>query len=156
MANIKVRNNIVQSLRPSIRHYWRAFLILAFSMYLAYAKFDIHTITGLSILSVSGFLTVYIIASVYTTKYLITPEGILIRRGPFALKFTEISYNDINSILIKQGSMQKQFKIGNLTIHAEHIQRVFRGIKNPYKIKELISREKASYCERRTLLRRML
>ncbi|TLD40081.1 MAG: hypothetical protein JETT_3657 [Candidatus Jettenia ecosi] len=58
--------------------------------------------------------------------------------------------------MIKQGSVQKRFKIGNLTINTKCISRILRGIKNPHKIKELINKQKASEYERRTLLRRML
>jgi len=67
-----------------------------------------------------------------------------------------MSYCDVNNITIKQGSMQKRFKIGNLTINTERVNCVFKGVKNPHQIKELISKEKASEYERRTLLRKIL
>lgn len=67
-----------------------------------------------------------------------------------------MSYCDVNNITIKQGSMQKRFKIGNLTINTERLSCVFKGIKNPHQIKELINKEKASAYERRTLLRKIL
>ncbi|MCF6157866.1 MAG: PH domain-containing protein [wastewater metagenome] len=151
------KDKIVRSLRPSIWQHWLIFSILGFSIYLAFTKFGTHTITGLNIVSVSGLLVVYLIASVYTTKYSITREGILMKKGPFSLKPTEIRHNDITSILIKQRGLQKRFRIGNLTINTdEPAKHILKGIKEPYKIKELISREKASYYERRTFLRRIL
>ena len=147
---------IIQSFKPSIRQYWLTFAILAFSIFLAFRVFGISTIVGLSILSISGLIIIYTILSVFTTKYVITNQGILIRKGPFSRKFREMSYCDVNNITIKQGSMQKRFKIGNLTINTERLSCVFKGVKNPHQIKELISKEKASEYERRTLLRKIL
>ena len=103
-----------------------------------------------------GFIIIYIILSVFTTRYVITNRGILTRKGPCSRKFKEMSYFDVNNITIKQGSMQKRFKIGNLTINAGSVSRVFKGIRNPHQIKELINKEKASEYERRTLLRKIL
>ena len=147
---------IIQSFKPSVRQYWLTCAILAFSIFLAFRVFGISTIVGLSILSISGLIIIYIILSVFTTKYVITNQGILIRKGPFSRKFREMSYCDVNNITIKQGSMQKRFKIGNLTINTERVSCVFKGIRNPHQIKELISKEKASEYERRTLLRKIL
>ena len=147
---------IIQSFKPTIRQYWLIFAILAFSIFLACRVFGISTIVGLSILSISGLSIIYIILSVFTTKYVITNQEILIRKGPFSRKFREMSYCDVNNITIKQGSMQKRFKIGNLTINTERVICVFKGIRNPHQIKELISKEKASEYERRTLLRKIL
>ena len=62
----------------------------------------------------------------------------------------------INNITIMQGKMQKRLKIGNLIISTEQVNIVFKGIKNPHQIKELIKKEKASEYERRTLLRKIL
>ena len=147
---------IIQSFKPTIRQYWLIFSILAFSVFLAFTAFGINTITGLSILSISGFVITYIILSVFTTRYVITNRGILTRKGPCSRKFKEMSYFDVNNITVKQGSMQKRFKIGNLTINTERFSFVFKGVKNPHQIKELISKEKASEYERRTLLRKIL
>ena len=147
---------IIQSFKPSIRQYWLTFTILVFSIFLAFTAFGINTITGLTILSISGLIIIYIILLVFTTRYVITNQGILVRKGPFSGKFKEINYCDINNISIKQGSMQKRFKIGNLTIITGSVSRVFKGIRNPYQIKELINKEKASEYERRTLLRKIL
>jgi len=147
---------IIQSFKPSVRQYWLTCAILAFSIFLAFRVFGISTIVGLSILSISGLIIIYTILSVFTTKYVITNQGILIRKGPFSRKFREMSYCDVNNITIKQGSMQKRFKIGNLTINTERLSCVFKGVKNPHQIKELISKEKASEYERRTLLRKIL
>ena len=147
---------IIQSFKPSIRQYWLIFAILAFSVFLAFTAFGINTITGLSILSISGLIIIYVILSVFTTRYIITNQGILVRKGPCSRKCKEINYCDINNISIKQGSMQKRFRIGNLTINTERVICVFKGVKNPHQIKELISKEKASVYERRTLLRRLL
>ncbi len=99
---------------------------------------------------------IYIILSVLTTRYLITRQGILVKKGPFSRKLKEISYRDIRNIFIKQGKMQRRFKIGNLAISTDHVNRVLKGVKNPQKVKELINREKASEYERRTLLRKTL
>jgi uncharacterized membrane protein YdbT with pleckstrin-like domain len=147
---------ILQSFKPSVRQYWSTCAILAFSIFLAFRVFGISTIVGLSILSISGLIIIYTILSVFTTKYVITNQGILIRKGPFSGKFREMSYCDVNNITIKQGAMQKRFKIGNLTINTERLSCVFKGIRNPHQIKELISKEKASEYERRTLLRKIL
>src|SRR3990167_7949362 len=139
-----IETKIIQSFKPTIRQYWLIFAILAFSVFLAFTAFGINTITGLSILSMCGFIIIYIILSVFTTRYVITNQGILIRKGPFPRKFREMSYCDVNNITIKQGSMQKRFKIGNLTINTERVICVFKGIRNPHHIKELISKENAS------------
>ena len=147
---------IIQSFKPSVRQYWLTCAILAFSIFLAFRVFGISTIVGLSMVSISGLIIIYTILSVFTTKYVITNQGILIRKGPFSRKFREMSYCDVNNITIKQGSMQKRFKIGNLTINTERLSCVFKGVKNPHQIKELISKEKASEYERRTLLRKIL
>jgi len=151
-----IETKIIQSFKPTIRQYWLIFAILAFSAFLAFTTFGISTITGLSILSVSGIIIIYIILSVFTTRYVITNQGILVRKGPCSRKFKEIIYCDINNISIKQGPMQKRFRIGNLTINMGSVSRVFKGIRNPYQIKELINKEKASEYERRTLLRKIL
>lgn len=147
---------IIQSFKPNVRQYWLTFAILAFSIFLAFRVFGISTIVGLSIVSVSGLIIIYMILSVFTTKYVITNQGILFRKGPFSGKFREMSYCDINNITIKQGSMQKRFKIGNLTIHTGSGGHVIKGIRNPYQIKELMNKEKVSEYERRTLLRKIL
>ncbi len=147
---------IVQSFSPSIQQHWFKLSILAFTIFLALEKFGLNTITGLSILSVSSILVIYIILSVFTTRYMITHEGILVKKGPFSRKLKEISYRDIKNILIKQGRMQRRFRIGNLAISTDHVNRVLKGVKNPQKVKELINREKASEYERRTLLRKIL
>jgi len=147
---------IIQSFKPNVQQYWLTFAILAVSVFLAFRVFGLSTIVGLSIVSLSGTIIIYRILSVFTTKYVITNQGILIRKGPFTGKFREISYCDINNITIKQGSMQKRFKIGNLTIHTGSGGHVMKGIRNPYHIKELMNKEKASEYERRTLLRKML
>ena len=151
-----IETKIIQSFKPTIRQYWLIFAILAFSAFLAFTGFGINAITGLSILSMCGFSIIYIILSVFTTRYVITNQGILVRKGPCSRKFKEIIYCDINNISIKQGPMQKRFRIGNLTINMGSVSRVFKGIRNPYQIKELINKEKASEYERRTLLRKIL
>ena len=147
---------IIQSFKPSIRQYWLIFAILALAVFLAFTAFGKNTITGLSILSISGLIIIYVILSVFTTRYIITNQGILVRKGHCSRKFREMSYCDVNNITIKQGSMQKRFKIGNLTINTERLSFVFKGVKNPHQIKELINKEKASEYERRTLLRKIL
>ncbi len=156
IINKNTEPKIIQSIRPTLRQHWLRFIVFAFSIFLAFKAFDVHTITGLSIVSISGLLTVYTILSVYTTRCVVTQQGILVRKGPFSIKFKEISYRDINNILITQGSMQKRFKIGNLIINNSHASYVLKGIKNPHKTKELMNREKAAEYERRTLLRKML
>jgi uncharacterized membrane protein YdbT with pleckstrin-like domain len=159
MENVFIKNTetkILQSFKPSIRQYWLIFAISLFSILLAFTSFGIHTVTGLCLLSVSSLLLVYRILSVCTTKYVITQEGILIKKGPFSGKFKKIPYHDINNIAIKQGKMQKRLKIGNLMISTGDIKSVLKGIKNPNKIKELINKEKTSEYERRTLLRKIL
>ena len=147
---------ILQSFKPTFRQYWLLFTILAFSVFLVFSAFGIDTITGLSMLSICGLIIIYIFLSVFTTRYAITSQGILIRKCPSPGKFREMSYCDVNNITIKQGSMQKRFKIGNLTINTERLSFVFKGVKNPHQIKELINKEKASAYERRTLLRKIL
>ena len=146
----------IQSFKPGIWQYWLTFAILTFSIFLAFTAFGINTITGLSILSISGLVVIYIILTVCTTRYVITNQGILVRKGPFSRKCKEINHCDINNISIKQGSMQKRFKIGNITIVSGSVSRVFNGIPNPYQVKELINKEKASAYERRTSLRKIL
>ena len=146
----------IQSIKPTIRQYWLTFSILAFAVFLAFEAFGVTTITGQSILSVSGILTVHIFLSVFTSKYVVTDHGVLIRNGPFLRKFREVTYGEIHSITIKQGRMQKRFKIGSLIIRTESVSRVLNGIKHPNQTKELINREKAAEYERRTLLRKML
>lgn len=147
---------IVQSFYPSIHQHWFILAVLAFSIFLALKKFGVNTVTGLSILSISSTLVIYIILSVFTTKYLITRQGILVKKGPFSRKLKEISYRDIRNIFIKQGRMQRRFRIGSLAISTDHVNRVLKGVKNPQKVKELINKEKASEYERRTLLRKTL
>ena len=78
-----IETKIIQSFKPTIRQYWLIFAIVAFSVFLAFIAFGINTITGLSILSISGLLIIYIILSVFTTRYVITNQGILVRRSLF-------------------------------------------------------------------------
>jgi len=146
----------VQSFKPCIRQHWLWLVISAVSVLLAFAKFDIKTVTGLCILSLSCLLIVYIILSIYTTKYVITRQGVLIKKGPFSRKFRELAYGDINNISIMQGAMQKRLKIGNLIIMTHQITCTIKGIKKPNQIKERINKEKAAEYERRTLLRKIL
>lgn len=80
----------------------------------------------------------------------------MVRKGPFFRKFKELTYGDINNISVRQGSMQKRLKVGNLVINTNQCRRILRGIKNPQKIKELINKEKSSAYERRTSLRKIL
>lgn len=154
--NTNTKTKIVHSFKPHIQHHWFLYAISSFSILLAFTKFGVNTITGLCILSISSFLIVYCILSIYTTKYVITHQGILVRKGPFSRKFKELTYGDINNISVRQGRMQKRLKIGNLVINTNQFNRIFRGIKNPHKIKELINKEKSSAYERRTLLRKIL
>lgn len=147
---------IIQSFSPSIQYYWFILAILSFSILLALKRYGLTTVTGLSVLSVSSTLMVYIVLSVLTTRYFITRQGILVRKGPFSRKLKEISYRDIRNIFIKQGRMQRRFRIGNLAISTDRVNRILKGVKNPQKVKELINREKASEYERRTLLRKTL
>lgn len=147
---------IIQSSKPSVRQYWLLFSISAISILLAFTSFGTNTITGLCLLSISGLFIVYKMLSVYTTKYVITHRGVLVRKGPFSRKFKEISYHDINNISVKQGRMQKRLRVGNLTISIKDAKSVWKGIKNPHKIKEVINKEKVSEYERRTLLRKIL
>ncbi len=147
---------IVQSLKPSMRQHWLTFTIFACSTFLSFAVFGVNTITGLSILSISGILFIYSLLSVCTTQYLITHRGIWTKKGPFSRKFKGISYGGIDNISITQGTMQKKFKIGNLAISTNQVNCVFKGIKNPHQVKELINNEKASEYKRRTLLKNML
>ena len=154
--NKSVETNVVLSFRPSILQFLLKFAFFSFLIYLSFNAFDIRTITGISMLSISSVLLFYFILSIYTTKYLITQKGVLFRRGPFSRRFKEIYYGDINSLIVKQGRVQKLLKIGNLTITTEQMTSVFKGIKRPYQIKELISKEKTAEYERRTLLKKML
>lgn len=154
--NTNTKTKMVHSFKPHIQHHWFLYAISSFSILLAFTKFGVNTITGLCILSISSFLIVYCILSIYTTKYVITHQGILVRKGPFSRKFKELTYGDINNISVRQGRMQKRLKIGNLVINTNQFDRIFRGIKNPHKIKELINKEKSSAYERRTLLRKIL
>ena len=151
-----METEIVHSLKPSMRQHWLLFAIFAFSTFLSFTVFGVNTITGLSILSISGLLFIYRILSACTTKYLITHQGIWIKKGPFSKKFKEINYGDINNISINQGRMQKKFKIGNLAISTDQVKCVFKGIKKPHQIKEAINTEKAAEYGRRTLLKKIL
>lgn len=147
---------IVKSFRPSIQHYWRLFAIAAFSLFLGFTAFGVHTITGQCMVFLGGGSVMYRTLSVYTTRYVITPQCIWVKRGPVSRKFKKITYGDINKILITQGRMQKRFGTGNIIIGTEYAEYKLKGIKHPYKIKELINKEKALEFERRTLLRKML
>lgn len=144
------------SFKPSIQQHWFMYTISSFSILLAFTKFGVNTITGICMLSIGSFFIVYCILSVSTTKYIITQQEILVRKGPFSRKFKGLAYGDINNISVRQRRMQKLLKIGNLVINTNQFSRIFRGIKNPHKIKELINREKSSAYERRTLLRKIL
>ncbi|MCF6154067.1 MAG: PH domain-containing protein [Candidatus Brocadia sp.] len=147
---------ILQSSKPSVRQHWLLFSISAVSILLAFTSFGTNTITGLCLLSISGLSIVYKMLSVCTTKYVITYQGVLVRKGSFSRKFKEIPYYDINNISIKQGRMQKRLRIGNLTISTKDVKSVWKGIKNPHKIKEVINKAKVSEYEKRTLLRKIL
>lgn len=146
----------IQSFKPCIQQHWLLLLILAFSVFLAFTAFGIHTLVGLVIVSVSGLIFLFLVLSFCTTRYRITNQGILIRKGPFSRKFRELSYSNISNITVRQGRMQKRLKIGTLTISENQTNHVFRGIKNPHKMKELINKEKSCAYERRTLLRKIL
>ena len=154
--NNSTETKTVRSFKPSIQHHWFMYTISSFSILLVFTKFGVNTVTGICMLSISSFLLVYCILSVYTTKYVITHQGILVRKGPFSRKFKGLTYGDINNISVRQGRMQKRLKIGNLVISTNQYSRIFKGIKNPHKIKELINKEKSSAYERRTLLRKIL
>ncbi|TVM04431.1 MAG: hypothetical protein CV087_00620 [Candidatus Brocadia sp. WS118] len=167
MANINARDKdtvfnkdtetgIVQSFKPSAWQNWFVFAASSFAIFLAIAIFGIEAVTGLSMLSVSSLLILYHILSVCTTTYVITHQGILFRKGPFSRTLKEVTYGEINNISVMQGSMQRRFKIGNLTISTNHDSHVFRGIKHPHKTKEIINKEKFLEHERRTLLRKIL
>jgi len=132
------------------------FIVCAFFLLLAFISFGVNTRTGIIMASVSGGVAVYRILSVYTTCLSVTQYGILVKMGPFARKFRDISYRDVNNVAITQGAMQKRFKIGNLAIHTERATIICKGFKNPHQIKELMNEEKASEYERRTLLRKLL
>lgn len=147
---------IIQSSKPSVRQHWLLFTISAVFILLAFTSFGTNTITGLCLLSIGGFFIVYKMLSVCTTKYVITHQGVLVRKGPFSGKFKEIPYYDINNISVRQGRMQKRLKIGNLTISTKDVKSVWKGIKNPHKIKEVINKEKVLEYERRTFLRKIL
>ncbi len=146
----------IQSFKPSVRQYWSIFAISLVSILLAFTSFGIYTTTGLCLLSISCLLIVYRILSVYTTRYAITHQGVLVKKGPFSRKFTELPYCDINNISLRQRTLQKRLKVGDLTINTNQVSCVMKGIKNPHKIKELMNREKASAYERRTFLRKIL
>ncbi len=148
--------NIVKSFRPCILHYWRLFALAAFALFLCFTVFGLHTIIGYCLVFLAGASVIYRILSVCTTQYVITPRRLLAKRGLVSRKFKEITYGDINKILVTQGSMQKRFGVGNIIIGTEHAEYWLKGIKHPYKIKELINKEKALEYERRTLLRKML
>jgi uncharacterized membrane protein YdbT with pleckstrin-like domain len=154
--NKGTETSVVQSFKPSLRQHWLLFTISAFSILLALTKFNVKTVTGLCILSISGLAIIYRILSVYTTQYIITHRGIFMKKGPFSCKFKELTYGDINNITIRQGIMQRRLKIGNLIIHTNQPFGIIKGVKKPHQIKELIKKEKASDYERRTLLRRIL
>lgn len=157
MGTVFTKNTeTIQSFRPCIQQQWLILLLLASSVFLAFTAFGIHTFVGLIIVSVSGLILLFIVLSFCTTRYIITNQGILIRKGPFSRKFKEIPYCDITNISIRQGKIQKRLRIGNLTISAGDVKRVLKSIKNPHKIKELMTKEKASAYERRTLLRKIL
>lgn len=154
--NKNTETEFVQSFKPSVWQNWLVFAVSSFAIFLALAKFGVEAITGLSMLSVSSLLILYHVLSVCTTTYVITHQGILFRKGPFSRKLHELPYGTINNILVIQGSMQRRFKIGNLTIGTNQASHVFKGIKNPHKTKELINKEKFLEHERRTLLRKIL
>ncbi|KAB2833140.1 MAG: PH domain-containing protein [Candidatus Brocadia sp.] len=147
---------IVQSFKPRMCQNWFVFAVSSFAIFLALTKFGVATTTGLSMVSVSSLLILYYILSVCTTTYIITHRGILFRKGPFSRALKEVTYGDINNILVIQGSVQRRFKIGNLMIGTNQASYVFRGIKHPHKTKELINKEKFLEHERRTLLRKTL
>ena len=147
---------IVKSFRPSIPHYWRVFALAAFALFLCFTVFGLHTIAGHCMVFLAGGSVIYRILSVFTTQYVIAPQCLLVKRGPVSRKFKEITYGEINKILVTQGSMQKRFGVGNIIIGTEQAEYRLKGIKHPHKIKELINKEKALEYERRTLLRKML
>lgn len=149
-------NTLITSFKPNVLHYWFMCSLFALSLFLAFTVYNSHTIVKLSLILVSGLMFIYSMLSVCTTRYLITLKGILINKYPFSKKFKEIHYCDINNIIIRQGAMQKRFKIGNIIISTERVNYIFKGIKHPQKIKELINKEKCSDYERRTLLRKIL
>lgn len=158
-ANARINSNereIVQSLKPSIKHYSFLFLVLAYIIYLSYTKYGVNTITGLSIASTSSLIIIFNLLTFFTTRYVITRQGVLVKKGPFSKNFKEIPFRDIDNIAIKQGILQKQFNLGNLIIYGKLTKSTCKGVKKPYRIKELIKQEKAAEYERRTLLKKIL
>lgn len=153
---MKATSEIILSFKPNILQYWLRLFVLAFSILLAFGLFGIKSITGICISSISIPLTIYILIVVFTTKCIITHNGVLIKNNPFSGTPKEINYADINNISVKQGVIQKLLRIGNLSIKTEQFSKSLKGIKNPHKIKELINNEKTSYVEKRILLRKIL
>ena len=147
---------VIQSFKPSFRHYWPLFSVLGFTVFLAFNAFGTDTITGQVMLVTSGVLFLHSLLTVCITRCIITQEGILVRKWPFSIRLKEITYGDINNIMVKQGAIQKRLKTGDLIISDDQKSRVLKGIKHPHKIKELMNKEKTSYHERRTLWRKVL
>ena len=147
---------VIQSSKPSFRHYWPLFSVLGFATFLAFNAFGTDTITGQVILVTSGVLFLHSILTVCITRCVITHQGIQVRKWPFSIRPKEMNYMAINNITVKQGAIQKRLKVGNLIISDDQKSWVLKGIKHPHKIKELINKEKASDYERRTLWRKIL
>ena len=117
---------IVKSFRPSIPHYWRVFALAAFALFMLYGiRVALHY---RALYGVSRRRQRYLQDSFGMHDAVRNcPQCLLVKRGPVSRKFKEITYGDINKILVTQGSMQKRFGVGNIIIGTEQAEYRLRG-----------------------------
>ncbi|GJQ49960.1 hypothetical protein KsCSTR_08810 [Candidatus Kuenenia stuttgartiensis] len=143
-------------LKPRIEQYWLLFFISVLSFFLSLRWHGIHSPFGLCLLSFGSILFCYGVLTICISKYYIAQNGLFLIEGPFSTRLKKIDYNDINKILIHQGAIQKRLRVGTLKIFTNTITYTLKGIKNPHQIRELITRERVSYNERRSLMKNIL
>ena len=75
------------------------------------------------------------------TKFIITDQRVILRRGLLSKHTTEIEHDDIKNIQIDQKFIQRMLGAGNLSVSSAGTGAVeinVEGIKNPESLKEMI------------------
>jgi membrane protein YdbS with pleckstrin-like domain len=97
----------------------------------------------------SRFITVSVIGLVYaawwghcrTTRLIITPKKVMLRKGLLGMSASEIRISDVRNVTVNQGPLQAMFGVGSVglsTSGQSGVEITAKGFASPWHIRDLV------------------
>ena len=146
------KNNKTIILHPSWLNYSGNFLLGIILLIIGLVCFiKEFSIQGYEILDYLGYILILAAIIIllnaalkrFSRTYTITYDAVRLRIGILSRNEKEIRIDDIREIGIKQGILQRIFRLGNISFSSAStsgVEVVFEGVRNPMSIKEQVNK----------------